>query len=69
MKFAKRALRLHGEKHPKILGALAAAHVATGQFEQAVRWQKEAIELAPPQEKGDFRRRLELYESATPFRK
>jgi tetratricopeptide (TPR) repeat protein len=47
---------------------LAAAHAETGNFDEAVRWQEQA--LADPQyrDNQDFKRRLELYRNRKPYR-
>ncbi|MCA9005674.1 MAG: tetratricopeptide repeat protein, partial [Planctomycetaceae bacterium] len=44
------------------LGTLAAAHAATGSFDEAVRLAKESLTLAPEHEKADCQKRLALYE-------
>jgi tetratricopeptide (TPR) repeat protein len=52
-----------GEEDAGYLDTLAAAHAACGQFEEAVRWQRRAMELAPEQERPDYEPRLRLYEA------
>ncbi len=47
---------------------LAAAHAETGNFAEAVRWQKKALELATPATKKKMADRLALYESHKPYR-
>ena len=48
--------------------SLAAAHAEAGSFEEALRWQQKAVELAPPLQQSVYRRRLDLYRSRKPFR-
>jgi hypothetical protein len=43
------------------------ALAASGQFEEAVRWQRRAVELAGEGEKEDYRSRLVLYEAGQPY--
>jgi tetratricopeptide (TPR) repeat protein len=49
------------------LGTLAAAHAATGSFDEAVRLAKESLTLAPEHEKADCQKRLALYERNEPY--
>ena len=56
--------------NPNLLDTLAAAYAETGRFDEAVRWQNEALEFP---EFGKFagkagRERLSLYESGRPYR-
>ena len=51
-----------------VLDTLAAAHAEVGNFEEAVRWQEKAVQLAPEPQQDILRRRLELYRSGQPFR-
>ena len=46
----------------------SAAYAKNGDFDEAVKWQEKAIELAPANEKADLRSRLVLYKSGKPFR-
>ncbi len=54
--------------------AFAAANAESEQFEEAVRWQKKALELFAPEVKAHpdhykaMQRRLKLYEAGKPFR-
>ena len=47
---------------------LAAAYAEAGDFEQAVRWQQMAIEMASDSGRDDYRSRLALYKSGKPYR-
>lgn len=65
---AKRAAELLGANSFSALDTLAAAYAEAGQFEEAVRVQTHAIQLAPPQAAGDMQKRLDLYRVGKPFR-
>ena len=51
-----------------VLDALAAAHANAGYFDQAVRYQKEAVSVAPQDFQASFSDRLALYQRRRPFR-
>jgi Flp pilus assembly protein TadD len=53
---------------PDSLAALAAACAEVGDFDEAVRWQRRAIDLAAD-EVGELRHHLALYESRRPLRR
>lgn len=57
-------------KNPKCVRTLAAAHAELGQFEEARRWQKKAIELAGQDEVllTEFRAQFEKYRANEPLR-
>jgi tetratricopeptide (TPR) repeat protein len=65
---AERAARLAPPGDPFVLDALAAAHASAGHFDQAVRYQREAISVAPEGFAEPFAARLALYEQRQPFR-
>jgi hypothetical protein len=50
------------------LDTLAAACAENGDFEEAVHWQGQSLDLAPEEEKQDRRARLESYEARRPYR-
>jgi tetratricopeptide (TPR) repeat protein len=54
--------------HPFCLGTLGAAYAETGAFDEAIRWQAEALELYPPEEKPAGRERLEQYRARQAWR-
>ena len=61
---ATKACELTDWKNPISLSALAAACAENGQFDDAVKWEKKALE-DPAYKEG---RRLKLYEAKTPYR-
>jgi WD40 repeat protein/Flp pilus assembly protein TadD len=68
---ATKACELTGWKNHGYVGTLAAAYSETGDFESAVKRQKEAIELLTEDERakwqGNYEIRLKLYESHKPY--
>lgn len=65
---ATRALELTSPDNLVALDTLAAACAESGRFEQAVKWQTKAVELAPPGAKDPLRSRLRLYQAQRPYR-
>ena len=66
---AEKAVAATERKTPWSLGTLAAAYAEVGQFEKAISTQQEAIALLQTEEKkNDYRSRLKLYETKTPYR-
>ncbi len=67
---AGRACGLTNYVNYMMLDTLAAAHAEQGDFDEAVRWQKKAIEMMPADtfDGGGVRDRLELFESGQPYR-
>jgi tetratricopeptide (TPR) repeat protein len=65
---ATKACELSEHKDPMFLDTLAAACAEGGEFDDAVKWQAKAIELARrPEDKQDFQSRLELYQQKKPY--
>src|SRR5262249_50929833 len=67
---ARRACELSARKNGNYLDTLAAAYAEAGQFAEAIRWQKKALEdesFATAQG-SDARKRLELYKAKKPYR-
>ena len=50
------------------LEARAAAHAEAGQFDEAVKWQKLAVERVDKEHKDEVQTRLELYKAGKPYR-
>ena len=65
---AVRACQLTDYGMPGFLDTLAAAYAEAGQFEEAVRWQEQAIGLAPDDQKADYESRKVKYERGEPHR-
>ena len=68
LRLARRAAGLSGHADVDVLDTLAAAHAASGDFAEALRWQQRAIELAPADRRPPLEERLVLYRSGRPFR-
>src|SRR5207249_3879936 len=67
---ATKACELTGWKNPGYLDTLSVAYAEVGNFEQAIRWQKKALE-DPTYEKedgDDAKVKLALFEKKQPFR-
>ena len=65
---ATRACELSEWQEPGFLDTLAAACAECGEFDDAVRWQEKAIELAPEAAADEFRVRADLYRGGKPYR-
>ena len=65
---ATRAAELTDWKSEPIVDTLAAAYAESGDFEQAVRWARAAVELADDDALGEDEARLRLYEEKKPYR-
>jgi tetratricopeptide (TPR) repeat protein len=55
-------------RSPAFLETLAAAYAEVGQFEEAIRWQKQAIERMPKDGLQASKQRLKLFEEKKPYR-
>ena len=69
--YATQACEISEWKSPNDLDTLAAACAEAGQFEEAVKWQTQAIELAENagrEDLADYQSRLELYQAGMPYR-
>src|SRR5207244_689234 len=53
---AQKALELSDHKVVEWFAILAAAHAEAGNFEEAIRWQTQCIDKAPPKLRGELRR-------------
>ncbi len=69
LEYATKAMRLSPKEIPQVFEALAAAYAETGNFTEAVKWQRKAIELLQPSESHlDFEYSLKLYQRDKPLR-
>jgi tetratricopeptide (TPR) repeat protein len=68
VELATRAAELTEWKDGNVLDTLAAAYAESGRFDEAVRWQKQAVDLATPQLAEEMRQHLELYQAGKPCR-
>ena len=68
---ATKACELTKWKEHSTLDTLAAAHAEAANFDEAVKWQKKAIELGGymnKEETGKAAQRLKLFEKGQPYR-
>src|SRR5262249_32385302 len=65
---ATRACELTGWKIPAFLDTLAAAYAACGRFDEAQRWQQQALDSAEVAGKPQYKARLDLYRIGQPYR-
>ncbi len=70
LELTKKACELSHYKEAWVLAALAAAHAELGQFDDAVKWQKKALEDKEYAEDEDKKgkKKLETYEQKKPWR-
>jgi tetratricopeptide (TPR) repeat protein len=66
---AKKACELE-PSNPFAMDTLAAAYAESGDFEQAIHWEKKALdaENATPSQRDGFKSRLDLYKQGKPYR-
>jgi serine/threonine-protein kinase len=55
-------------KRATVLDTLAAAYAENGNFDEAVKWQMSATELAAKANKKDYEARLAMYQKRQPYR-
>jgi len=67
VQLATKACELVEWKQAGCLDTLAAAYAESGDFENAIKWQQQAIDLAPSDQKERFQSRLALYREGKPF--
>jgi tetratricopeptide (TPR) repeat protein len=65
---AMEACQLTQWSDPLLIDTLAAAYAETGQFDQAIKLQQKARDLAPPAQQEDYGRRLKVYQEGRPYR-
>ena len=67
VELAARAAEATQHQNPGVLDTLAAAYAATGRYADAVKYQQQAIALAPEQAQSEFGQRLQRYQEKTPY--
>ena len=65
---AKIAIELGGEKNAVSFDTLAAAQANAGDFSAAMQTVRQAVQLAPPEEREIYEARLVMYQHAKPYR-
>src|SRR5690606_13444064 len=60
---AKKSCELSGWTNWETIALLATTHAQSGDFPNAIRFQGEALKLAPVEKNAELQRRLALYES------
>ncbi|MEM9352602.1 MAG: tetratricopeptide repeat protein [Planctomycetota bacterium] len=68
IELATKACMLTEYKKPHILSTLAAAYAESGDFETAVKWSSQAVEMDDPEHSGQLAEELESYKQGTPWR-
>jgi tetratricopeptide (TPR) repeat protein len=71
VEFAKKACYETDYKHAPTVDTLAASYAEAGEWEEAVKWQQEAVTLAEkthPDDVAGMRERLALFKEKKPFR-
>ncbi len=63
-----KACELSHWKDVRNLSRLAAACAEMGNFEDAIKWQKKAIELATKEQRAVFEERIAFYRGGKPYR-
>ncbi len=61
--YAKRACELTNNRGAKYLSTLAATYAQTGQLEEAVKYQTQALEVAPASQREVFQEQLDAYQA------
>ena len=68
VKYAQAACEAHRYRSPGVLDTLAAAYAEAGEFEEAVKQQKDAVLLAVGDDIEQMKTRVALYEKQQPYR-
>ena len=67
MQHATRVCELTQWKDYVWFDTLAAAYAEAGDFENAVKWQQKAVDMADERWEEEFRSRLDLYKVGKPY--
>lgn len=65
---ATRACELSAWNQAQIIDTLAAAYAESGRFDEALKWQQKAVDLAADKDREDLRARLELFKKGKAYR-
>jgi len=69
VEYATTACKIAGWKDPMLLDTLAAAYAESGNYPAAIKWQRQAIQLAGnSQHLTLYQKRLQLYQAGEPYR-
>ncbi len=68
MQNATRACELSEWKNAAYIDTLAAAHAEAGAFDQAVKFQRQVIQMAEGPNRQGMQERLKLYQQHKPYR-
>jgi serine/threonine-protein kinase len=63
-----RACELSAWNQAQIIDTLAAAYAECGKFDEAVKWQQKAVDLAGDKDREELRTRLELFKKGKAYR-
>jgi tetratricopeptide (TPR) repeat protein len=68
IQLATQACKLTEYKQAHILSTLAAGYAETGDFQTAIKWSQQAVELGPEDQREQLAKELESYRAKKPFR-
>jgi tetratricopeptide (TPR) repeat protein len=68
IELATKACQLTEWKEVSFIDTLAATYAEAGDFDEAVKWQKNAMAMCPENQKDYCQSRLDLYKSGRPYR-
>ena len=68
VELATRACELSAWNQAQIIDTLAAAYAECGKFDEAVKWQTKAVQLARDKDLAELRARLELFQKKKAYR-
>ena len=68
IEMGKRACELSAWNNAQIIDTLAAAYAECGQFDEALKWQQKAVDLASDKDREELRTRVDVYKKRQPYR-